>query len=60
MRVMAVFNLLQQASHANLEKFIEVAGGNGQKFHPLQKRIAGVFRFFQYAPIEFQPRFFAI
>ena len=31
----AVFDLLYQSGHADLEEFIEVAGGDGKKFQTL-------------------------
>ena len=58
--VVAVFELLQQAADTDLKEFVQVAGGDGQKFHAFQQRIAKVSRFFKHAPIEFQPRCFAV
>src|SRR5260370_40702229 len=37
-----------------------MAGGYGQKFHTFEQRIAEIPSFFEYAPIKFQPRFFAV
>src|SRR5207244_9135039 len=42
--VIAVFNLLQQASNPYFEEFVEVAGGNGEELDALQQRITLVFR----------------
>jgi hypothetical protein len=57
---MAVFELLEQAAYPDLKKFVQIAGGDGQKFHPFKERIAEIPRFFEHAPIKFQPRFFAV
>ena len=35
-RGLAVFNALNQATHADLEELVQIAGGDGQKLHPLQ------------------------
>ena len=32
----AVFNPLHDAGDANFDKFVQIAGSNGQKLHPLQ------------------------
>src|SRR4051794_30790529 len=56
----SVFNLLNQTGHANFKELIQVAGCNGEKFQPFKEWIACVLRLFQYAPIEGQPRGFAI
>jgi len=58
--VMPVFQLLQQTADPDLEKFIQIAGGDGQKFDPLKQGIAQVFGFFEHAPVKFQPGFFAV
>ena len=58
--VVAVFDLLQQAADPDFKEFIQVAGGNGQKLHAFEQRIAKISRFFKHAPIEFQPRCFAV
>jgi hypothetical protein len=52
--------LLQQAAHADLKKFVQIAGGDSQKFHAFEQRIAKIPGFFEHAPIKFQPRFFAV
>ncbi len=57
---MAVFELLQQAAHPDLKKFVQIAGGDSQKFHAFEERIAKIPGFFEHAPIKFQPRFFAV
>ena len=59
-RVKPIFQLLEQASDADLEKLIEVAGGNGQEVHALKQRVCGVGGLFENAPIKFQPRLFTI
>src|ERR1700675_2855431 len=58
--VVAVFKLLQQAAYPDLKEFVQIAGGYGQKFHAFEQRIAEIPGFFEYAPIKFQPRFFAV
>src|SRR5260370_27202689 len=58
--VMAVFELLQQAAYPDLKEFVEITGGDGQKFHAFEQRIAEIPGFFEHAPIKFQPRFFAV
>ena len=39
--VVAVFNTLQEAGDADFDKFVEIAGGDGQKLHALEQRILG-------------------
>ena len=56
----AVFNALHQAADADFEELVEVARRDGEKLHPLQKRIARVLRFLEHTPIERQPRGFAV
>ena len=58
--VVAVFELLQQAADPDLKEFVQVAGRDGQKFHAFEQRIAEVSSLFEHAPIEFQPRGFAV
>src|SRR5580658_347370 len=55
-----VFDLLHQAGYAHFEKFVEIAGTNGEEFKSLQYRITLVLRFFEHTPVESQPRGFAI
>ena len=35
----SVFNLLHQPGHAHFEKLIQIAGGDGKKFQPLEQRV---------------------
>jgi hypothetical protein len=56
----AVFELLQQAADPDFEKFVQVAGGDGKKLHPFEQRITDIVRFFEHAPVELQPRGFAV
>jgi len=51
----AVFNALHEAGLADFDVFIEIGTGDGQKLHPLEKRIGRVFRLFKDAPIELHP-----
>src|SRR5882762_5586685 len=59
-RVVAVFELLQQAAYPNLKEFVQIAGGDGEKLHAFEQRIAEIPSFFEHAPVKFQPRFFAV
>ena len=36
----AVFDLLQHACQADFDELVQIAGGDGEKFHPLEQRIA--------------------
>jgi hypothetical protein len=56
----AILELLQQATDANLEKFVEIVGGDGKKFHTFEQRIARISGFFEHPPIKFEPRGFAV
>src|SRR4030088_3334154 len=56
----AVFEWLQQAAYPDLKAFVQIAGGDGQKFHAFKQRITEIPSFFEHAPIKFQPRFFAV
>ena len=58
--VVPVLQLLEQATHANLKEFIEIAGGDGKELHSLQDGIVGILGLFQHAPVELQPRLFAV
>jgi hypothetical protein len=55
-----IFELLQQAAYPDLKEFVKIAGGDGQKFHAFEQRIAEIPGFFEHAPIKFQPRCFAV
>ena len=52
---LALLRLLQQAGHADFHEFVQIAGGDGQKFDALEKRIAGVEGLFEDAAVELQP-----
>ena len=58
--VVAVFNALQNSGDANLKELIQIAGGDGEKFDPLQQRIGVILGFFQHAPVEVHPGFVSI
>src|ERR1700730_18716916 len=55
----SVFNALHDAGDANLDKLIQIAGGNGEELDPFEQGIVGILSFFQHAAIEAQPRFIA-
>ena len=52
----AVLDLLQESGEADFDKFVEVAGGNGEEFDALEQRIGFVLSFFKDAAIEGEPR----
>jgi hypothetical protein len=56
---MAVLGALQQAGEANLDVFVEIAAGDGEKLDPLQDGIGGVLGLFQHTAVEVDPRFVA-
>src|ERR1035438_5920074 len=58
--VVAVFELLQQATDPDFEELVQIAGGDSQKFHAFEQWIAEISSLFEHAPIEFQPRCFAV
>ncbi len=58
--VVAVFELLQQAADPDLEEFIQIVGGNGEKLHAFEQRVTEISGFFEHAPIKLQPRCFAV
>ncbi len=55
-----IFDLLHQSGHAHFKKFIQIAGGDGKKFQPLEQRILLVLRFFEDTAVEGQPGGFPI
>ena len=55
-----MLHLLQQAGDSYLDKFVQIAGGDGKEPHPFQQRIAFVQRFFEHTTIECQPGLVAI
>ncbi len=52
----AVLDLLKESGEADFDKFVEVAGGNGEEFDALEQRIGFVLSFFKNAAIEGEPR----
>jgi hypothetical protein len=56
----SVFHLLQKSGYTYFHEFIQVAGGDGQEFDPLEQRIAFVLGLFQNATVKGQPGFVAI
>src|SRR5580698_9917274 len=55
----AILNALHDAGHTDLDKLIQVAGGNCQELDPFENWIVGVLGFFEDATIKAQPRFIA-
>jgi hypothetical protein len=55
-----VLDLLFDAGHPHLEKFVEVRGHDAEEAHPLQQRLRRVLRLLQHAPVERQPAQLAI
>jgi hypothetical protein len=53
-------DLLFDPGDANLEKLVEVRAEDGQEFDALDQRLGGVLRFFQDAPVEFEPAQLAV
>ncbi len=49
-----------QARDAHHEKFVEVAGGDGEEAQAFQQRMVRVLGFFENAPVEMQPGELAI
>ena len=49
-----------QAAHADHEKFIQIAGEDGEELAPLEQRNRVILRFGEHAGIELQPREFAV
>ena len=52
----AVLDLLQESGKADFDKFVEVAGGDGEEFNALKQRIGFVLGLFKDAAIEGEPR----
>jgi hypothetical protein len=53
--VVAVFDLLHHRGDADFEEFVEVAGADGKKFQPFEKRVALIFGFLEHTAIEREP-----
>src|SRR5438045_2333452 len=54
------FDLLLDAGHADLEKFVEIRAKNRQELHSLEQRLGLILGFFQNAAIELDPAQLAI
>ena len=52
--------LLQQARDSHFDKFVQIAGGDGEELDSLQQRVAFVQRFFEHPAVESQPGLVAI
>ena len=48
----AVLDTLHDAGHANLDKLVQIAGGNGQELDPLEDGIVLILGFFEDTAIE--------
>jgi len=53
--VIAVLDLLHHRSHANLEKFVEIIGGDGEKLQALQKGVVLILGFLEHTTVEREP-----
>ncbi len=53
--VVAVLNALHHAGDADFYELVEIGGGDGEEFDPLEQRIAGVFSLLQHPSVEAQP-----
>ena len=53
--VVAILDALQDASHTNLNKLVEIARGNRKKFDPFEQRIALILSLFENSLVEAQP-----
>jgi hypothetical protein len=51
----AVLDLLEQAGDADLDEFVKIAGGDGEKFNALKDRVVGVASLFEDSLVELQP-----
>jgi hypothetical protein len=51
----AMLGLLHQTRQAHFDELVQITNGDGEKFHPFQKRVALVARFFQNTLIELHP-----
>jgi hypothetical protein len=50
-----MFDALEKTGNANFHELIQVAGGDGQKFHTLEQRIIFIAGLFEDAPVKLQP-----
>jgi hypothetical protein len=55
-----VFHLLKQSRHPHFNKFVKVAGSDGEEFDSFEKRIRFIQGFFQHSAVEGEPGFVAI
>ena len=53
-------NLLFDSSDANLEKLVQIVAEDGHEFDPLHQRLRWILRFFENAPVKFEPAQLAI
>jgi len=51
----AVLNALEQAGDADLDEFVQVAGGDSEKFDAFEEGVGGVLGFFEDALVEAHP-----
>ena len=58
--VIAILNLLHHGRHADLKKFVEIAGRDGQKLEPFELRIVLILCFLQHTPVKGKPGSIAI
>ncbi len=52
----SLFQLLQNTGNPDLNKLVEIVGGDGQKLKPLQQGVAGILSFLKHAAVKRQPR----
>ena len=56
----AVLDFLQETRNADLHKFVEVVGRDGQEFHAFKQWVTAILRFFKYALVEGHPLHMAV
>src|ERR1700747_31960 len=59
-RAEILFNLLQDAGHADLEELVEVTRRNREELHSFQQRVGGIVGLFEYPAVELEPRLVAV
>jgi hypothetical protein len=47
-----MFDLLEKAGDSHLDEFIQIAGGDGQKFDSFEQGVAFIERFFENPAVE--------
>ena len=55
-----VLHLLQHASHADFDEFVQIACGDAKEFHALKQGIRGVASLFEHSLVELQPGIMSI